>query len=147
MAWGWVSADYGYWGGRGALGGEGCSVNVWEGIGEGRDLPSGLTVLAGTFLVGVVFVVGLMGVFFSVVMGLGGMVESVSFLTAVALVVVGVVLEALLTGVFAVVTGVFLTGVEVVAGLSEDLTGSVFWVPRGVLGLAGVAFAGAGAFG
>lgn len=98
---------------------------------EGRDLPSGLTVLVGVFLVergledGVVLVVGLMGDFFSVGMGLGETAERVSFLTVVGLVLAGVVFEALLMGVFAAVTGFFLTGV-VVAGLSDERTGSVF---------------------
>lgn len=63
----------------------------------------------------------------------------VSFLTAVGF-------DALPTGVFVAVTGVFLTGVDAVVGLFDPI-GSVFCVPSGVLALTGVAFASTGAFG
>lgn len=94
--------------------------------GEGKGLPSGFTVLVGVFLMGVGFVVDAAGmvVFFSAL--------GLSFLRAV--------------GFDALPTGVFLTGVDAVAGLL-DPTVSVFCVPSGVLALTGVAFAGTGAFG
>jgi hypothetical protein len=94
--------------------------------------------------VGVVFA----GVaFLSVVAGFETGVVVVSFLMAVGFVVDGDGFEAPSTGVFVAVTGIFLTGVDVPAGLLVEGTGSVFCVPRGVLGLTGVAFASVGAFG
>jgi hypothetical protein len=111
---------------------------------EGGDVPSGFAVfLTGVGFVGVVFAgVG----FLSAAMGFETGVVVVSFLIAVGFVVVDG-FDALATGVFVAVTGVFLTGVDVPAGLFAEETGTVFCVPRGVLGLTGVAFAVAGVFG
>jgi hypothetical protein len=86
-------------------------------------------------LMGVVFVAGVARLSFLMAVGRG-------FLVAAA-----VGFDAVLTGVFVVVTGVFLTGVEVVVGLLVEAVGNVFCVPSGVLALIGVAFAGVGAFG
>jgi hypothetical protein len=122
--------------------------SVLEGWGRGAGLPSGFTV----FLAGVDFVVVLFTgvgavVFLSVVMVFEAGLAAVSFFTAVGFVVTADDFEALLMGVFVPVTGVFLTGVDAPAGLLAEATGTVFCVPRGVLGLTGVAFAGTGAFG
>jgi hypothetical protein len=117
--------------------------DVLGGMGmEEGDLPSGFVVfLTGVDFVGIVFADV---AFLSVAMGFETGVVVVSFLIAVGFVVVVDGFAELATGVLVVVTGVFLIGVDVPAGLG---TGKVFCVPRGVLGLTGVAFAGVGAFG
>jgi hypothetical protein len=121
-----------------------------RGLGLGEDLPSGLTVLVGVFLTGVALA-GVAAVDFTgvgpvlvlfVLTDFDAGVLVAAFLTGVGLVAAETGFEAVLTGVFAVVTGVFLIGVDVVAGFFVDATGRVFCVPRGVLGLTGVAFAG-----
>jgi hypothetical protein len=107
-----------------------------------RDLPSGLTVFVGVFLAAAgVFCIGFGSTAFSSeVLGLEVEGVAVVFLTADA------GFEALPTGVFVAVTGVFLMGADVPSGFALA-TGSVFCVPSGVLAFTGVAFAGAGAFG
>jgi hypothetical protein len=145
-----MSLDYGEGSGIGSLKRRRGLVLV--GWGSWGDLPSGFTVLAGVaFLMGVDLdadvVAGLTGV--GPVVFVTG-VDVVSFLTAVGngfLVAAGVVFDAELIGVLVAVTGVFLAGVDVVAGLLVEAVGSVFCVPSGVLALTGVAFAGVGAFG
>jgi hypothetical protein len=119
--------------------------------------------LAGVFFTGVDFetVAGLGStgvspvVFLFAVAAFEAGVEVASFLTAVGmgfLAAAGVGFDAALGVVLDAVTGVFLTGVEaaagvLAAGLLVEAGGSFFTVPSGVLALAGVAFAGVGAFG
>jgi hypothetical protein len=119
-------------------------LSMGWGLGKrGGDLPSGFTVfLTGVDFVGVLFTGVGPVVFLSADMAFEAAVVVVSFLTAVGLVVTADGFDALLIGVFVAVTGVFLAGVDTPAGLLVEATGSVFWVPRGVLGLTGVAFAG-----
>jgi hypothetical protein len=126
-----------------------------RGLGLGVDSPSGFTVLAGVFLTGVTLEVaaavdftgvGPVVVLFVLTVFAAGVLVTF-FLMVVGLVAVDTGFEAVLTGVFAAATGVFLTGVVVATGFLVDVAGRVFCVPRGVLGLTGVAFAGTEALG
>jgi hypothetical protein len=124
-------------------------------------VPSGFTVFAGVFLIGVGFAdegVGLTGVgpmvFLSALTeGFAGVLATGVFLMAVGrgfFVAAGVEVagfEASLTAFFAGATAGFLTGVVVAVGLLAETVGNFFCVPSGVLALTGVAFAGACAVG